>query len=479
MNRLKLDWNKGTYEERLYFVKVYLGEVIDTEYGKNYEEGEFPFRFSPTREELEKIADYILYGKDSDTGKSVVDEGKVIIEGRHSPWKKKVDKSFEGMKEEASVTGMPVESQNGMLSDGRGKRKEVRIYKVPKMALKREDVRKELEEMGEEEKFLLEQFEYLWKDIDLMEYTVTDWQLQFGGRKKEIREELIERLTEEEMEHIHEANKKVGRNKQAKRRKMLVEMRQQQYTMRDSYAPIRMSMKSPEVGQWGSSGEELCVEPLGVKTEGKTGKVVFYEEIGEDYFEGEKRKIVEEYVRERKRGEGKMVGRFDFRDEDSIALFLYAREDMAANEMEDFEEREVMEQFMGTLEYYVSVADLNEAQRRIIELKTKGKGNVEIAERVNEEFDKGYSSNYISTIFRNQCCKEIAEAAKLHEETIEGIIKGKERFKKCNTCGKIMLRSSKNFVKKSRSTDGFTGRCKRCDRKIREEKKKENGKGRK
>ena len=52
-----------------------------------------------------------------------------------------------------------------------------------------------------------------------------------------------------------------------------------------------------------------------------------------------------------------------------------------------------------------------------------------------------------------------------------GVLKGKEEFKECNTCGKMLLRSSENFVKKSRSKDGFTGRCKRCDRKVREGKK--------
>ena len=471
MNRLKLDWDLSNYKDRMYFVKVYLGEVKDEEYGKEYEESEFPFKYKPTNEELEKIANYVLYGKDEETGKSVVDEGKVVIEGRHSPWKKKTDKSLEGMKEEAAITGAPIESQNGMMVGRTGKRNEVKVYKAAKMALDREEVKRELEELGEEGEFLLQQYEYLWKDIDLMEYSVTDWMIQFGGRKKEIRKELVERLSEEEREYIHEANKEVGRNKLAKRRKMLVDMRQQQYTMRDSYAPVRMSGKTPEVTGWNNSSEELCVEPLGMKMSGKIGEVLFYEEIDERHFEKEGRNVVEEYLKNRKEEKGRMIGEFDFRDIDSIALFLYAREDVAANDMEDFEEREVMEQFVETLEYYINMADLNEVQRRIIELKVKGYSNPMIMKEVNKEFEKGYSSNYISTIFRNQCCKEIANAAKLHFETIKGVLKGKEEFKECNTCGKMLLRSSENFVKKSRSKDGFTGRCKRCDRKVREGKK--------
>ena len=52
-----------------------------------------------------------------------------------------------------------------------------------------------------------------------------------------------------------------------------------------------------------------------------------------------------------------------------------------------------------------------------------------------------------------------------------GLIYFKEEFKTCNTCGKTLLKTSENFVKKERSKDGFTNRCKKCDKVERQRKK--------
>ena len=46
-----------------------------------------------------------------------------------------------------------------------------------------------------------------------------------------------------------------------------------------------------------------------------------------------------------------------------------------------------------------------------------------------------------------------------------------ENFKKCNGCGKILLVDAENFVRKSRSKDGFSTKCKKCDRADRQRKK--------
>ena len=65
---------------------------------------------------------------------------------------------------------------------------------------------------------------------------------------------------------------------------------------------------------------------------------------------------------------------------------------------------------------------------------------------------------------------KINEAVKLHQDTIENCF-FKENFKQCTDCGRILLLDGRNWVKKSRSKDGFQSRCKRCERERRQKKK--------
>ena len=96
-------------------------------------------------------------------------------------------------------------------------------------------------------------------------------------------------------------------------------------------------------------------------------------------------------------------------------------------------------------------------------MKIAKKKNQDIANYINKKYNKSYTANYISTIFRQKIIKQINEAAAFHKEIINNIF-FEENFKKCSCCGKILLRSTENFVKKSRAKDGFAGRCKRCDK---------------
>ena len=39
-----------------------------------------------------------------------------------------------------------------------------------------------------------------------------------------------------------------------------------------------------------------------------------------------------------------------------------------------------------------------------------------------------------------------------------------ENFKQCKDCGEVLLMDEISFVKRSRSKDGFSPRCKRCEK---------------
>lgn len=125
---------------------------------------------------------------------------------------------------------------------------------------------------------------------------------------------------------------------------------------------------------------------------------------------------------------------------------------------------------LKTLEFYIEQADLTDIQYKILDMKKDKIHNQDIADFVNFKYGKSYSTNYISTIFRQKIIKAICEAATYHELVISNLY-FPENFKKCSGCGRHLLIDSHNFVKKTRSKDGFTNRCKICDRNARKQKK--------
>ena len=99
-------------------------------------------------------------------------------------------------------------------------------------------------------------------------------------------------------------------------------------------------------------------------------------------------------------------------------------------------------------------------------MKLKKRKNSDIAYDINHKWKKAYTANYISTIFRQRIIPKINEAAAYHEKIIENLC-FPEEFKTCTCCGRTLLKDSINFTKKSRSKDGFTARCKRCEKQAR------------
>ena len=66
-------------------------------------------------------------------------------------------------------------------------------------------------------------------------------------------------------------------------------------------------------------------------------------------------------------------------------------------------------------------------------------------------------------------CGKIANTAKLQLKEY----KNKDNpyaWKKCSCCGRLLLIDSQNFVRKDGTVDGFSCRCKKCDKVIRDKK---------
>jgi hypothetical protein len=122
---------------------------------------------------------------------------------------------------------------------------------------------------------------------------------------------------------------------------------------------------------------------------------------------------------------------------------------------------------LDTLQFYVGQAELTDIHREILDMKLHKKKNADIAWDINHKYGKTYTVNYISTIFKQRIIPRINDAAKYHEKVI-GSIFFPEEFKTCCHCGETMLRDPINFTRKSRATDGFSSRCKKCEKEARQ-----------
>lgn len=94
--------------------------------------------------------------------------------------------------------------------------------------------------------------------------------------------------------------------------------------------------------------------------------------------------------------------------------------------------------------------------------KIDGKQNVEIQELLQEKHGIKHSVEYISSLWRNKIPKLLAE-----QETNDYLIwyytvveKGK--WKRCSRCGQIKLAHNRFFSKNKTSKDGFYSICKEC-----------------
>ena len=435
MNRLKLDFSLETAKERRDFIETYIVQFPDL-----------------TAAEASTIADYLLWGK--------TDEGVPLGAGTDlkTKWTKTNDtESLDAVLENPALSNIQLYSLNEavVLKKGRDvfSRKEAREKAPP---------------------YLVEIFEDLWRLIDETELEINFYEERVGKRDKPPRDELIKRFDEEEVELIRARSQKLNQYKYLKLRHKLKELRTEQFTIRDSYKGgfnITQSIYSSKNGTLGFDCE-VEVLPLGLK-EGEVGELIFEENFDPAALNEQQLNLINELVWEKKNvgsADGKV---FDFRQLESVYQ-LYLFKDDFKDRIEQIKEDHLvennLEKLIDTLDFYESIADLTDIQKEILQMKEEKRKNMDIAEYVNKKYGKSYTANYISTIFKQKIIVKINEAARLHQDTIENCF-FPENFKRCADCGRILLLDGRNWVKKSRSKDGFQNRCKRCERESRKKKK--------
>ena len=94
--------------------------------------------------------------------------------------------------------------------------------------------------------------------------------------------------------------------------------------------------------------------------------------------------------------------------------------------------------------------------------KIDGKQNIEIQKLLNQEHGIKHSVEYISSLWRNKIPKLIAEQAK--KDYLQWYFTEKERgqWKRCSRCHEIKLAHNEFFSKNNSSKDGFYSICKCC-----------------
>lgn len=439
-NRLKLDFSIQSTDGRRDFVSQY---VLQPQFQK-----------SPlTEDELETIANYILWGKDPD-GLNCTQKGEIQIETRNKTWQRDDTESLDALMEsptfsEASLR-RPTEARTRVARE---------VF----------DRRKTLSECPPH---LVPVFEDLFKRIDSIELALNFYEFSHGRRKEPPRDQLQKRFSAEEIEATQQAVTKWNQFRYLKQRHLIVELRREQFTLRDTYIEkhVRHTPPEPEIDPVDPDFDaEIPVFPLGLSA-GPIGGLVFREEENlnpSTYTENDLEKVLKFYWD--KKSSARPAIYFDFTDLEHI-YELFGQ----LNELEDsigaLPVNSNLSKLLDTLKYYIQMTDLTEAQREILDLKINKTKNQDIADLINKKYNKSYTANYISTIFRQKIIPRINETAEFHAKVIENL-SFPENFKKCTGCGKTLLIDPDKFVRKSRSKDGFSTRCKICDRNDRQKKK--------
>jgi hypothetical protein len=108
--------------------------------------------------------------------------------------------------------------------------------------------------------------------------------------------------------------------------------------------------------------------------------------------------------------------------------------------------------------------------QRLVECKVDGLQNVQIQEKLEEEFGIKHSLEYISSLWRKKIPKLIASTAEDQWLDEYYLSQEKGKYKKCSRCGQIKLAHNKYFSKNKTSKDGFYSICKDCRNKKKDTK---------
>lgn len=363
-----------------------------------------------TKLELETVTNYVLYGKDED-GTSSVDRKEIQIKTKFNSYNRNKTVSLDEMMESPTF-------------DESTLAKNKTIYKKVKPTIDKEKAAKIPDMIA------------LWETIEKQEKLLA-----------ELKE--IKNPSPEEKKQIYYLNHH------------LIQLRTEQYYIMDSHFPTIQLQRNRAQFHESIVDSQMSypVLPRGVMRE--QNDIDFRTpRLNKDsysdtmiYSDDE----VDEMIRNKKPF-------FDFRNTKHLYQLIqhYA-------ELQDYVRLipdSPIHNLLWTLDFYIEKANLSEQQLLIVRDKKMRQPNKVITANLMEELGIYHQENYVSTIW-NKIVRLIADAAELNYD--EFLCRNYDKaWKICSRCGEEYLRDPRNFVRKAKAADGLTGRCKKCDREIRQ-----------
>lgn len=364
--------------------------------------------------ELETVTNYILYGKDDD-GTSCVDRKEIQIKTKFNSYNKEKLVSLDEMMESPTF-------------DETIFQKNRTIYKKVKPSIDRERAR------------AIPGMQELWVEIDRLSNIIE----QNQGKKPF--EEGTPKLDQKQLYYMNHH---------------LIQLRTQQYYLWDSQFPTMMAQKN-KAEYFDNPVDQQMNYPVYPRGVMKSEHDVHFMEPRTD--KSPHHSIVTDEEIEVLRTGDKPY--FDFTNPDHVyQLIQYYQEIKYYVEQQP---DSLLNNLLWTLDFYIEKAGLSEQQALIVRDKKNRCPNKEIAQHLHDELGIYHQENYISTIW-NKSIKLITDAVELNFD--EYLCKDYDKaWKTCTRCKKELLRDPRNFVKKAKASDGLTGRCKCCDKELRQKK---------
>ena len=413
----ELDYNLYSNSERANQVRNLFTDEVSAYYSTNFES-------ATAQAELEKIANFILYGKDPKTDKNFCQKKEIQIEQAHSTYQRKKAESLDALLEDTTVKE----------SDFQPIKKSA--YKKIKPTIDRE---KDKDIPGMKD---------LWEAID-----------RLAAQVRTFKE-----------------NKQLGLDFY-KKNHLLIQLRKEQFTLKDSVSePIRGKTTRP-LNTPGTSFTRNTgyIYDYNREYEYRKWRADHYrKDFGEEWYSKEQEALSNFTISEDKELNWRWVevskNELDLTDPVHVYNLLELYGTLKENSFENLNCD--MKYVLWELEDYIERSNLSAARKHILIRKIDKVTNETIREELQLKFGLNYSDNYISTIYKQMICGQIARTAEIARD--EWIYRNQpEKFKVCSTCGRRLLRDNRNFIKKKNSRDGLAARCKMCDKEIREKKKEE------
>lgn len=418
-NRLKLNWSLPTVSQRQRFVDQYLATPSVS-------------KMTLTPREIESIANYLLWGKDEETNKNSVQDKTVLDPSSRSTWKTHDPDSLEQLLENAFFNELnlrPINEFQKQLSHKKNFSRSEARQKAPKAALAA--------------------LENLWERIDRLDLRISWYEYQEGKRKEPPRQDLLDRFSVADAADLRISVENWSPRQYSLRRHELVELRTEQYTIRDTYSePVRRRTYTP------IQSEPVTEVPIMGAGSILDNPFLFHAlpQLLPGKLSAHEVRLWEAWSAETERP----AWGFDFTN--AAHLYEYLSEDLG------------IESIDATLGYYIEYSKMPPMLRHLLELKSQGMSNADIAIELEKLFGHRYTDNYISTLYTKKVLPAIAECAAYHLDVLNNL-SDFSAFKVCRTCKRTLLTDERNYSRRAKSKDGYSTRCKECDKKDREIKK--------